>query len=290
AKSRLAERVAKRAMGIDRRRALPKVAPKGDRRYMRPATFGDGQGRRKVALFVDTYAASFHPGTTATQALSLLLACGFEVELIRPGCCQRPAMSKGLLHRAKRHGEKTMRRLLPSAEAGVPILFLEPSCASAIADDLPDLIDDVELGRTVAKQCFLLEDFLADEQNAGRLDGRFVAYPHTQKMLVHGHCHQKALFARSGLRRILSSIEGIEFSEVDSGCCGMAGSFGYEHHALSMRIGEQRLFPAVREAEQRGAVVCATGFSCRHQIRDGCGVEAKHWVELIGFEPTRQSD
>ena len=272
--------VGQRVIGIDARRQYPRLAwtPLKSRALPASAT-----GRR-VVLFGDTYAQHYEPGV-GVAAVQLLTDCGFQVDLADVGCCQRPAISKGLLHQAKRDGGQTLRSLLQYAGDETPILFLEPSCASAIIDDLPDLVDDKELGQAIQAQGVMLEDFLAAEMEAGRLKGRFVT--EEDRVLVHGHCHQKSIFGTQGLHRLLGSVEGLDFSEVDSGCCGMAGSFGYEHHDLSMQIGEQRLFPAVREADAQGAAVCANGFSCRHQIKDGCDVQAMHWVELVSFVPDR---
>jgi FAD/FMN-containing dehydrogenase/Fe-S oxidoreductase len=273
-------KIAERVAGVDARRAYPTLSsrPLGKQLRKRPVSTRSG---RRVVLFNDTYASYYEPGI-GLAAIKLLESCGYDVVLANAGCCQRPRLSKGLVHDAKRDGEQTLSRLNAFAEQRLPVLFLEPSCASAILDDLPDLVDDRVSGEAVKRHGRMLEDFLADERDAGRLPGRFVA--DTSDLLIHGHCHQKALFGTRGLHRLFGSIEGLRFSEVDSGCCGMAGSFGYEHHDLSMQIGEQRLFPAVRDAQQSEAAVCANGFSCRHQIRDGCGTEAKHWVELVRFD------
>ena len=281
---KLVRRLAQSLAGIDARRPYPKLT-----RHPMPgltAAPKSAAGQR-VVLFNDTYTNYYEPGI-GRAAIDLLVACGYDVVIADAGCCQRPAISKGLLRDAKKGGEATLRRLLPYAEKGLPIVFLEPSCASAIADDLPDLVDDRALGEAVKACCRMLDDFLADELDSGKLDGRFVA--EEADVLIHGHCHQKALFGTGGMHRLLESIEGIKFNEVDSGCCGMAGSFGYEHYDLSMQIGEQRLFPAVREADERGAAICANGTSCRHQISDGCNVQAKHWVELIRFNPDESID
>ena len=267
-----------RFTGIDARRHAPRLTWKSLQDHTLPTSHAEGQS---VVLFADTYAKHYEPAV-GLSAMRLLADCGYRVELADAGCCQRPAMSKGLVRQAKRHGEQTLRKLLSVSGDNSPILFLEPSCASAIADDLPDLIDDQDLGQRIKSRCMMLDDFLASELEAGRLEGSFVT--DDKEVLIHGHCHQKALFGTKGLHRLLGSIDGLLFSEVDSGCCGMAGSFGYEHYDLSMQIGEQRLFPAVRDADQRGAVVCANGTSCRHQIKDGCDVQAVHWVELVRFE------
>lgn len=273
----LTRRLGQKLAGVDARRPYPRLAWSPLRSRALPSR-DDGP---RVVLFGDTYANSYEPGI-AVAAARLLTDCGYRVEVADVGCCQRPAMSKGLLHQAKSRGEQTLRNLMPYAEANIPILFLEPSCASAILDDLPDLIEDQELAKAIQSNGMMLEDFLAGELDAGKLKGRFVS--DEQQILIHGHCHQKALFGTRGMRRLFRSIKGLDFSEVDSGCCGMAGSFGYEHYDLSMQIGEQRLFPPVREADEAGAAVCANGTSCRHQISDGCGVQAMHWVELVRYE------
>lgn len=282
--SKLVRRFAQRLTGIDARRPYPKLT----RHPMpglsaRPAKSNPG---KQVVLFNDTYTNFYEPGI-GRAAIDLLVACGYDVIMADAGCCQRPAMSKGLLRGAAKAGEATLRKLLPFVEKDLPILFLEPSCASAIVDDLPDLVGDRVLGMSVKANCHMLDDFLAGELNTGKLHGRFVA--DQADVLIHGHCHQKALFGTRGMHRVFESVEGLRFSEVDSGCCGMAGSFGYEHYDLSMQIGEQRLFPVVREATERGAAVCANGTSCRHQISDGCDVQAKHWVELVRFESEHEA-
>jgi len=284
---RLFRKFVQRITGIDARRAYPKLTRHPLKQSNRDGLGNHSEQSRCVVLFNDTYANYFEPGV-GRSAIELLIACGYQVELANAGCCQRPRLSKGLVKDAKRDGEATLRQLLPFAEQGRPILFLEPSCASAIVDDLPDLVDDAALGQAVKANCYMLEDFLADRQEAGQLAGRLIA--RDSRLLLHGHCHQKALFGTAGLHRLFNSIQGLDVSEVDSGCCGMAGSFGYEHHDLSMQIGEQRLFPAVREAEQQGVTVCASGFSCRHQIKDGCDVQAMHWVELVGFESAQRQN
>ena len=275
----ISRRLGQWLFGIDARRKAPRLA--WTPLKSQAVAQGPSDGPR-VALFADTYASCYEP-SLAVAAARLLAECGYAVELADVGCCQRPAMSKGLLWQAKAAGEKTLRGLEKFVKDGTPVLFLEPSCASAIMDDLPDLLDDRTLAQAFQSGCFMLEDFLIREWDAGKLAGRFVS--DEEAVLVHGHCHQKALFGTKGMHRLFQSIEGLDVSEVDAGCCGMAGSFGYEHHDLSMQIGEQRLFPAVREADESGAAVCANGFSCRHQIKDGCGVQAEHWVELVRFEP-----
>lgn len=266
-------------VGIDRRRPMPKFATKKfttmvNNREFKKGTLG------QVVLFNDTYINHMEPHV-GMSAIELLESCGYEVIVANAGCCQRPAMSKGLLHDAKERGWATMQRLDKFAKQGLPILCVEPSCASALSDDLPDLIDDVALGKRVSQAIKMVDVFLAEEVKAGRLNAKFTV--DKKRALIHGHCHQKALFGTSAMKSILDEVDGLQYSEVDSGCCGMAGSFGYEHYELSEQIGEDRLFPAVRQAGDAEVIAC--GISCRHQMHDFLDVKAKHWVEVVKAEP-----
>lgn len=234
---------------------------------------------RKVVLFDDTY-MNYHEPHVGRAAVGLLESCGYEVIPARAGCCQRPRISHGFLRDAKREGEKTLRNLDHFIRRGLPVVVCEPGCASALTDDLPDLIDDAELGERIVNGVYPIEVFLDREIREGRLEARFVST--AERIAVHGHCHQKALTGMEPLRNILSTLPGVRIEELDTGCCGMAGSFGYEkeHYEISMRIGEERLFPTLRSLPP-GTAVIACGFSCRHQIADATGIRAHHWVETV---------
>ncbi|NLY01451.1 MAG: FAD-binding protein [Rhodopirellula sp.] len=268
--------------GIDRRRPMPPFPARSLRSLLREREAQIGVQHTptcigRVVLFDDTYANYMEP-RVGLAAVDLLESIGYEVILARAGCCQRPRLSKGLVRAAKRHGTRTMENLDVYARQGLPILCLEPSCASALADDLPDLIDDEALGRRVAACVKMIDVFLAEEVAAGKIPA--LESP-VAEILLHGHCHQKALFGTVAIRKLFAAMPATNCQEVDSGCCGMAGSFGYEHHDLSEKIGEDRLFPAVREAVAEGKTIVACGISCRHQLRDFLGVEARHWVEVV---------
>lgn len=265
--------------GIDRRRPYPKLARRTLTKLLCQRKPQQIKPDKHVVLFDDTYANYYEP-RVGLAAVELLEGLGYRVTIAKAGCCQRPRLSKGLVKEAKRLGTRTMANLDVFARQGLPILTLEPSCASSLADDLPDLIDDRELGQRVAGQIKMIDTFLAEELAAGRLEGKLVC--DSQKVLLHGHCHQKSLFDTEGIKQLLEHA-GVDVNEVDSGCCGMAGSFGYEHHDLSMKIGEQRLFPAVRDKTPDTAIV-ACGISCRHQIKDGCDQPSRHFVELLKVE------
>ncbi len=273
-----------RVAGIDRRRPLPQLANESFEQWFarkEPRQFGTKM-RGRVALFCDTFTNCFEPHV-GQAAVELLEACGYQVELAAVGCCQRPQISQGLLREARRDGARTLQRLDALPGSDLPILVLEPSCASALVDDVPDLVDDEALGSRVAKRVQLVDAFLSAEIAAGRLDVEFTA--NVERMLVHGHCHQKAMFGTDSMHAVLGRVAGLAIEEVDSGCCGMAGSFGYQHFDLSQTIGEDRLFPAVR-GRTEGTEVVACGISCRHQLHDFLNVRAKHWVELVEVKRT----
>lgn len=261
--------------GIDRRRTLPTVAAEPLHRWAGEQKETDGP---EVALFADTY-SDCHEPAIGKAAFELLTACGYRVALISGGCCQRPRISHGFLRLARDDGEATLRQLDAYVQRGVPVLVCEPSCASALTDDLPDLVGDRELADRVAAGVMMIDVFLDSEIAAGRLEPDFK--PSSDRLLIHGHCHQKALYGTAAMKRVLGGVPGLGVDEVDSGCCGMAGSFGYEkeHYEISQKIGEDRLFPAIRQLDDATTIV-ACGFSCRHQIAHFTGRHARHWVEV----------
>ncbi len=223
---------------------------------------------------------NYHETNVGISAVELLESCGYHVILAKAGCCQRPNISHGFLKKAKAEGEKTLLNLKRYVDEGLKIVVCEPGCASALTDDLPDLIDDEALGKSIGENVMMIDVFLENEINAGNIDPEFSS--DFNKLMVHGHCHQKSLYGTTAMEMVLIKIPNLEVEVLDSGCCGMAGSFGYEkeHYELSMKVGEDRLLPAIRgKDEDTGVVAC--GFSCRHQIAHGTGVEAKHWVEVL---------
>ncbi len=269
-----------RLAGVESRRVLPAYAKESFSDWFRkrgapPA----GGGLGKVALFADSYIRFFEP-KVGVSAVELLESLGYEVSLAEAGCCQRPRISHGLLREAKRDGTETLGKLDLFVRQGIPVVVCEPSCASALVEDLPDLIDDEELGRRIAGGVQLIDRFLLAEFRKGKFSGPLRSA--FDRILVHNHCHQKALGPGASAHHLYTLVPGLVAGEIDSGCCGMAGSFGYEkeHYNLSMTIGEERLFPAIRKREP-GTAIVANGFSCRHQIAHATGVTALHWVETL---------
>jgi Fe-S oxidoreductase len=266
--------------GFDKRRILPDYAKEPFYKWFdqRNGNRIQGGGSKKVVLFADTY-LNFHEPEIGTSAVELLESCGYEVIVANPGCCQRPKISHGFLREAKKEGLKTAQGLMSYVEQGLKVVVCEPSCASALNDDLPDLIDDEKLATSLRENVVMIDQFLAEEMKKGNIDVELESI--AGDILLHGHCHQKALYSTNAMKSVLSGTAN-RVEEIPSGCCGMAGSFGYEkeHYDLSEKIGESILFPAVKSMDKSKTLV-ASGFSCRHQIEHFTGVKPKHWVEVV---------
>ena len=272
-------RLNERLLGIDRRRPLPRWTSRtlASRWRDRPAA----EGAPRVVLFNDTFTNYYHP-EIGTAAADLLEATGHGVTIGPSACCGRPLISQGLLTAARERAAEVTRRLHREAVAGTPILVLEPSCLSALRDDVPALLRGAlqAEARQVADACVSFEAFLEDALASGRAELTLQDGP--TQVVLHGHCHQRSLGLVAPARALLARIPGARVTELDAGCCGMAGSFGYarEHFDLSRQIAERRLLPAARALEP-GGVLVAAGTSCRHQVHDFTGVRASHPAELL---------
>ncbi len=220
------------------------------------------------------------------DAIRILEHGGYRVVLPHKDCCGRPLISKGMLNEAKRSASINVERLVAYAKKGIPIVGLEPSCLLTLRDEYPDLLHS-EAARQVASQSFLLEEFLLREREKGRLS--FTFPKNGRRALLHGHCHQRALVG-TGMTVAMLRWAGYDVDEVDSGCCGMAGSFGFEkeHYELSLAIGNLRLAPAVRAAGPEVEIV-APGISCRQQIDHLTGRKARHPAELFWERLSQQA-
>jgi Fe-S oxidoreductase len=270
-----------KALGIDRRRDPPEFARQTFATWWKqqPAPRSGDNGQPTVALFTDTFTNHYEPrhGMAVVRLAERLCA---RVVVPPRVCCGRPLISKGLLDRARSQAAATVETLYPLAEAGTPIVFCEPGCYSAVRDDHPLLLRG-ELRRkatAVSRACVTFEEWFEPAlDTAGvRLSGG------PRSILLHGHCHQKALVGITPTVRLLSRIPDCEIVDADSGCCGMAGSFGYEreHYDVSEAVGERKLFPAIRERIANRTVI-APGFSCRQQISHFTGVKALSVMELL---------
>ncbi|MCE9663114.1 FAD-binding protein [Halomonas sp. M5N1S17] len=270
----------KRGLGLAPERALPAFAGN----FLAEAHTAQETATREVLLFVDTF-NNYMEGDNARAAKRVLESAGYEVHLNvkqgeRPLCCGRTYLSSGQFDKAKAEAQRTLEALMPYVNSGMAIVGLEPSCLLSMRDEFLQYGFGEE-ARALAEAACLFEEFLVKAREAGELplELKPLAY---RRVMLHGHCHQKAFDAVRPIEQVLSWIPELEVETIESSCCGMAGSFGYEveHYDASMEMAELSLLPAIREAGDE-AVVVADGTSCRHQIKDGAGREAIHVARLL---------
>jgi Fe-S oxidoreductase/FAD/FMN-containing dehydrogenase len=264
----------KLAAGMAMERHIPPLARRTFRQWFRSRPRDNTEGRR-VVLWPDTFNNYFRP-QTAQAAVAVLEAAGFRVNLPpRSLCCGRPLYDYGMLGLAQRQLRQILDALRPEIAAGVPVVGLEPSCVAVFRDELTSLFPDDEEAAQLSRQTFLLSEFLQGPAN------NFQLPPLRRKALVHGHCHHRAVMGFDAEHALLTRL-GLDLEVLDSGCCGMAGGFGFEaeHYDISIKVGQQVVLPAVRNASL-DTLVIADGFSCREQIAQGAGREALHLAEVL---------
>jgi Fe-S oxidoreductase len=276
-------------------RQIPRFAPISFRHWAqrhRAQIFGkeeSGQGaafkstERQVILWLDTFNNYFHP-ETSRAALQVLEHRGFHVTASPPGlCCGRPLYDFGLLTRAIAYLKRILRVLGPQIDAGLPIVILEPSCASVFRDELHNLFPADRRADRLRRQTFVLSEFLE------RYDAKCEFPQLSRKVLLHGHCHQKALM-KMDRDKLLLQKTGADVQLLDSGCCGMAGAFGFDRDKfqVSQAVGERVLLPAVRHAPP-GTLIVSDGFSCREQIFQATGRKAIHLAEALDLPLSHQN-
>ncbi len=264
-----------RWLGIDRRRSVPSFARHHFGRWFASRPAPPPGGRGPVVLLDDCLTSYCEPAVNRSAVL-LLESQGYEVHLAGLECCGRALISKGMLDQARSMAQANLERLLPWAERGVAIVGTEPSCLLTLVDEYPDLVPGPAALR-VAQAAKLWDTHWRQSEPPGRFRAA------EQPLLLHGHCHQKAIVGLGDLAAVLEQVPGAEIQVVDSGCCGMAGSFGYEHYELSRAIGERVLLPAARA--HRGQVL-APGFSCRQQMAHLAQVRSWHPVEWLAGQLT----
>jgi len=267
-----------KTVGIDKSRKLPSFANESLSKWF--TKHYQSENTHEVVLFADTY-INYHETNIGKAAVTLLDQCGYKVILADVGCCQRPRISNGWLRNAKKDGSTVAEKLFMYIKKDIPILICEPSCATSFHIDLPDLLDDEDLANAIKDGVHMIDVFLNQQIESGALKGVFQAKQ--SKIKVHGHCHQKAVYGLQAIDTLYRNGTG-EHEILDTGCCGMAGSFGYEkeHLDISKKVGEDRLFPAIRQMEKNETLV-ACGVSCRHQIEHFFDRKALHWVETVDF-------
>ncbi|HRV83948.1 MAG TPA: FAD-linked oxidase C-terminal domain-containing protein [Saprospiraceae bacterium] len=271
-------------MDIAPQRSLPAIAPKTWWSLYHRAAGLLNTGVQKTAVYflIDEFTNYFEP-QIGMKAMHLLHRLGFPVFAMSPVSTGRAAISKGYLGHARDLAEKQIRRYQPFLREEMVLLGVEPSALLSFRDEYPRLLrgEDQDVARRLAMKAWLVEEFLVQAWHGGLIDTKLFDQ-NPRRLLVHGHCHQKALVGIEPTLEALSIPSGHHVELIPSGCCGMAGSFGYEpdHYSTSMKVGELVLFPALRKARQ-DQIIVASGTSCRHQIRDGVDGRAFHPVEIL---------
>jgi len=281
--------LSEKLLGLSARRSLPKWRADTFWRSRHDGLFVGAEqvlgvaaaGGKAAVLFVDTFHGSFE-SEIASAAARVLRAAGYTLHTPARErghyCCGRTYLSQGMVARGRAQASALIEVLAPFARAGLAVVGLEPSCLLTLRDEtlVMGLGEDAQL---VAKQALLFEEFVAREARAGRFSIQLKGTD--RPLLVHAHCHQKAFGAVNSLLEVARLIPGAKPELIESSCCGMAGSFGYEaaHYAVSLQMAEASLLPAIRA--RADAIVVAGGTSCRHQIRDGTGREAIHVARLL---------
>ncbi|MCU0415611.1 MAG: FAD-binding protein [Cytophagaceae bacterium] len=277
----------KRVLGIAPQRPLPTLSPQTLRKWatknpelLKPKDPSTIKG--KVFLFCDEY-TNYNEAHIGQKTILLLERLGYEVVLPQHLESARTYLSKGLVRAAQKIAKQNVLLLKDLISDATPLIGIEPSAILSFRDEYPKLVGD-ELkpaAEQLAKDCLLIDEFISREIDKGNITTEHFTRAH-KKVKLHGHCHQKALSSISHSQKMLSLPPNYKVEVIPSGCCGMAGSFGYEkeHYDLSLKIGELVLFPAVRKADAE-TLLAAPGTSCRHQIKDGTGRVAKHTVEIL---------
>jgi FAD/FMN-containing dehydrogenase/Fe-S oxidoreductase len=276
----------KKVIGFANQRSIPKLAPKTLTKWARqniPALNAAlPENSRRIWLFIDEF-TNYNDVEVGITAIKLLNKLGYIIEIPKHNESARTFLSKGLVKKAKEIANENVRLLSDKVTAEMPLVGIEPSCILTFRDEYPELVDmDLrEASKTLAKNALFIDEFLAKEMDKGVITTALFS-DQTENIKLHGHCQQKALISTECTRKILTLPKNYKVVEIKSGCCGMAGSFGYEkeHYDLSMKVGELVLFPDVRKASEE-TIIAAPGTSCRHHIKDGTGRIAKHPVEIL---------
>jgi Fe-S oxidoreductase len=281
----------KGSIGFAPRRELPAWRSDTFLGRLRPTREGESAGFKgsgvagEVMLLADTFNNYFEP-ENLVAAMHVLEAARYHVHPARaldrgrPLCCGRTFLASGLVDEAKVEARRMVEALMPAIARGRPIVGLEPSCLLGLRDELHSMLPGSDAEK-IASNAYTFEEFIARESAAGRLSLDLKPLPQ-KKALLHGHCHQKAFAVMPAVQRALGLVPGLEVEVVESSCCGMAGSFGYDaaHYDVSMKMAELSLLPGVRAASADTLVV-ADGTSCRHQIYDGTGRAAVHVARVL---------
>ncbi|HLS28891.1 MAG TPA: FAD-linked oxidase C-terminal domain-containing protein [Opitutales bacterium] len=276
-------RIANRVVGFHPERTIPLLGKTTLRRWLEKRTVKSERSERgKVYFFCDEF-TNYNDVEIGIAAIELLEGLGYEVIALRHPESGRASMSKGLLRRARKFAQANVGIFGPVVSEETPLVGIEPSAILSFRDEYPDLLrgEEQKAAKRLAPHTYLIDEFIARESDAGRIRSEQF-HEKIREIALHGHCHQKALASQTPTVKMLQLPKGHKVRLIPSGCCGMAGSFGYEaeHYELSMQIGELVLFPRVRDTPTE-VTIASAGTSCRHQILDGTGRESLHPVQIL---------
>lgn len=270
----------KSALGIAKKRSLPKLHSKTLRQWF--SKYKQYLYDRKVYLFCDEY-TNYYDVELGVKSVKLLNALGYKVEMIKHDESGRAYISKGFLNQAKKIAINNVNTFKDIISNDTPLIGIEPSAILGFRDEYPNLVASNEkvIALRLSKNVLLIDEFISNEIDKGNITSSLFT-SEAKDIVLHGHCHQKALSSLSHTEKLLSLPLNFSVTTIESGCCGMAGSFGYEkeHFELSNKIGEMVLFPAIRQIKNT-TLIAASGTSCRHQIKDGTKKTAVHPVEIL---------
>jgi len=274
-------RLGKKVLGVHPDRDIAPFAGETFVEWFRNRRDVKPSGRKGLAVYFHDTFVNYNYPEIGIAAVQLLEAAGYSVEIVeRRACCGRPMLSKGLVEGARKLARQNVEALMPYARQGVPIIGTEPSCILTLRDEYPDLLPDSPDVERIAVNSFMIDEFLAKQLDEGKLD---ISWDQSKgpHVLFHGHCHQKALIGMGPSMAVLRAA-GCAPAESGAGCCGMAGSFGYEieHYDVSRKVGAERLFPKVEE-QARDTVIAVTGVSCREQIGHFTNRRPVHIAEVL---------
>jgi Fe-S oxidoreductase len=274
----------KKIMGVAAQRKLPLLAIETVKKWAEhnPEQLKPSHPKGKVFLFNDEF-TNYLDAEIGKKTIRVLVLLGYEVELVKHSESGRSFISKGMLAEAKEVAIKNVMLFSELISAETPLVGVEPSAILSFRDEYPDLVPAQlkEKAEKLSKNAFLVDEFIHSEMQKGKITSASFTSA-SKKVLLHGHCHQKAIGSVAKSKDILSLPKNYKVEIIPSGCCGMAGSFGYEkeHYDVSMQVGELVLFPAIRKSEEN-VLIAAPGTSCRHQIHDGTKRTALHPIEIL---------
>ena len=265
--------------GFDRRRKLPNLVTQTFERWFNKRTAQTTGSRGNIVLFHDTFMNFNHP-ESGIGATRILEALGFNVQIADRKCCGRPMISKGLLDEAASNARHNVNTLYKHVQSGAKIVGCESSCIMTLKDEYPDLLPGDERAKSVAKASMMLEELIEETLNDGVQDIKW--NDKTVESNLQVHCHEQALTGSEAALKAMNLPPNYSTKLLEAGCCGMAGSFGFEkkYYDVSMKMGEDRLFPALRSSPS-DASIAVTGVSCRQQVEDGVGRSARFLSDIL---------